>query len=331
MATAHKLKSGNWRIRVYDNVLKKQISLTAPTRWEAEALADNYQRGRDRNRMTVGEAIDAYLEQKSNILSPTTLSAYRKMKKNILAPLCNFRLMDLSQEDVQRWINQTSVDHAPKYVKNSYGFLHAVTRMYRPTFLPQITLPKKQRTYKEFPTVEQLFAVIRGTSVELPCLLAMWMGMRMSEIRGARRSHIRDGVLTIDSTVVTVDGERVERDRTKTAASVRQLRLPPYILNLIDALPPDQDFLTTRTGQSIYMSFRYLLEKNGLPLISFHDLRHVNASIMLALGIPDKYAMERGGWSSNGVLKSVYQHTFSAERKLVDERIDSFFNDLLRA
>ena len=56
----------------------------------------------------------------------------------------------------------------------------------------------------------------------------------------------------------------------------------------------------------------------------------MNASVMLMLGIPDKYAMERGGWSSNGVLKSVYQHTFSAERKLVDERIDGFFNDLLR-
>lgn len=55
----------------------------------------------------------------------------------------------------------------------------------------------------------------------------------------------------------------------------------------------------------------------------------MNASIMLLLGIPDKYAMERGGWSSNGVLKSVYQHTFSEERKLVDERIDGFFDALL--
>lgn len=51
---------------------------------------------------------------------------------------------------------------------------------------------------------------------------------------------------------------------------------------------------------------------------------------MLMLGIPDKYAIERGGWASNGVLKSVYQHTFSAERQQVDERIDGFFNNLLR-
>lgn len=47
------------------------------------------------------------------------------------------------------------------------------------------------------------------------------------------------------------------------------------------------------------------------------------------LNIHDKYAMERGGWSTNSTLKSVYQHTFSEERKQVDKKIDDFFNSLL--
>ena len=55
----------------------------------------------------------------------------------------------------------------------------------------------------------------------------------------------------------------------------------------------------------------------------------MNASVMLALGIPDKYAMERGGWSTNSTLKNVYQHTFSEERKRVDEKIDNYFNGIL--
>ena len=61
----------------------------------------------------------------------------------------------------------------------------------------------------------------------------------------------------------------------------------------------------------------------------FVCFRHLNASLMLALGIPDKYAMERGGWSTPSTLKSVYQHTFTEERKKVDEQIDGFFNALL--
>ena len=61
----------------------------------------------------------------------------------------------------------------------------------------------------------------------------------------------------------------------------------------------------------------------------FVCFRHLNASVMLMLGVPDKYAMERGGWSTNATLKAVYQHTFSDERKRVDEQIDGFFEDLL--
>ena len=70
------------------------------------------------------------------------------------------------------------------------------------------------------------------------------------------------------------------------------------------------------------------MANNGIEM-SFHDLRHLNASVMLMLGIPDKYAMERGGWSTPNVMKNVYQHTFSEERKLVDERIDDYFNSLI--
>ena len=50
---------------------------------------------------------------------------------------------------------------------------------------------------------------------------------------------------------------------------------------------------------------------------------------MLMLGIPDKYAMERGGWATNTTLKNVYQHTFDEERRKVDEQIDGFFQSLL--
>jgi hypothetical protein len=57
----------------------------------------------------------------------------------------------------------------------------------------------------------------------------------------------------------------------------------------------------------------------------------MNASVMLALGIPDKYAMERGGWSSDHIMKSVYQHTFSEERRKADEKIDDYFNSVLES
>ena len=59
-------------------------------------------------------------------------------------------------------------------------------------------------------------------------------------------------------------------------------------------------------------------------------LGHINASIMLMIGIPDKYVMERGGWATNNILKSVYQQTFSDERVKVDQKIDNYFNGIVQ-
>lgn len=94
--------------------------------------------------------------------------------------------------------------------------------------------------------------------------------------------------------------------------------------NITEYIRTDADSL--KTG---YDYFWLEVKGDSMEHMSFHDLRHLNASIMVLLGVPDKYAMERGGWSSTSVLKSVYQHTFSDERKAVDERIDKYFNDIL--
>ena len=78
----------------------------------------------------------------------------------------------------------------------------------------------------------------------------------------------------------------------------------------------------------MYSRFKRLMNRNGID-ITFHDLRHLNASVMLMLGVPDKYAMERGGWATDNILKSVYQQTFSSERKKVDAIIDGYFNGII--
>ena len=173
--------------------------------------------------------------------------------------------------------------------------------------------------------------MVRGTEIELPCLLAMWLSLRMSEVRGLQFGDIRDGVLTIQRSKLFLGGHDVVRNVNKTYNSTRRLIVPAYIQSLINKIPHESetDFIVSLGYKYIKNHLTKLAKANGYKL-TFHQLRHLNASIMLMLGIPDKYAMERGGWSSNSVLKSVYQHTFSAERKLVDERIDGFFNDLLR-
>lgn len=116
---------------------------------------------------------------------------------------------------------------------------------------------------------------------------------------------------------------RLQRKASKTLNSI-----PPYIQKLVDTV--GTEYLTELTRDQIYTRFRKLLiNSNVSPLISFHDLRHLNASVMVLLEVPDKYAMERGGWSTNSTLRNVYQHTFSEEREAVDRKIDEYFEGLI--
>lgn len=72
-----------------------------------------------------------------------------------------------------------------------------------------------------------------------------------------------------------------------------------------------------------------LINKYRMPHLRFHDVRHLNASVMVKLRIPDLYAMERGGGKTRSRLNRVYQHTFSDERLAVDAQVDEFFNSIM--
>lgn len=337
MATAKQLPSGSWRVQVYDGELKKTVSFTSKLHGkagknEAELMAREYQLGLKRKKQqgkTVGECIDEYIHLKENILSPTTVAEYRRCRRGELAELCEIDISAITAMDIQKHMNKLSMTLKPKTVRNAHGLLMAVLTIYAPELRVRTTLPKIQKKIKTLPPAEDVLRAVLGSSVELPCLLAMWGGLRMSEIRGAKKSDVRDGVLTIHSTKVRVENEDIEKESTKTIESTRQIRLPERIQSLIAALPAEQEYLVSLTGRVIYKRFVTLLEQNGIEHMTFHDLRHMNASIMLALGIPDKYAMERGGWSSPNVMKSVYQHTFSAERRAADDKIDEYFYILL--
>lgn len=330
MAEAKKLPSGNYRVRVYDKETKSYKSFTAETKDEAELMALEWKTGRKKKpktNKTIEECIDEYINLKGNILSPTTIDKYDNIKRNQLSKkFLHIPLLSIDQNNVQEEINRLSGIYSPKTVHNAHGLISAVLRQFYPELNLHTTLPKKQKIIKDLPTVEQIIEWFKGSSIELIVLLGVWQGFRVSEIRGLKKSDFKDGILTINRVIVTVKGQSIEKTKTKTVNSRRQLQVPKPILKLVNEI--ETEYITTRTGVSIYKSFKKIVKKHGYNDITFHDLRHLNASVMLALGVPDKYAMERGGWSTTSTLKNVYQQTMSNERKEFDDLIDSYFSEI---
>lgn len=328
---AKKLPSGSWRCRAYDSSSKKTKSFTASTKKEAEYLANEWLTGRRKvplEEKTVKQAIEDYIELKKDILSPKTIDTYyitlrHQYSDDFLAQ----QIGSINGIIVQTEVNRMTALFSAKTVHNAHGLFASALHTYFPEIRYNVTLPTIQKRARKLPTAEQILPLFVGSEIELVVLLAVWLGLRMGEIRGLEKSDFTDGVILIQRTKVTLsDGTHIEKDTAKTRESRRPLAVPEPIMRLVRELPDGK--ITELNGRQIYDRFVDTLAKAGITGVTFHDLRHINASTMLALGIPDKYAMERGGWSTTSTLKRVYQETFSEERQTVDKKIDSYFDDI---
>lgn len=340
MATAKKTPSGKWRVQIFlgnnKDGKKTKKSITASTKRDAEKLAEDFlrkmeQAEAEKQITTVRQAVRNYIDIKRNILSPATIHGYETILDNRLQSVMKIDIYKLDSIAMQRAINEDAAVRSPKSIREARNLIVTALKMHGVKLDLNVTLPAKVPKLKDLPTAAQVIHMIRGTDIELPCMLALWLSLRMSEVRGLQFGDYKDGVLTIRRSKLYIGGEDVVREVNKTYNSTRRLVVPEYLSKLIEAVPheSEEDFIVPVNYQIIRKHLRKLAKENGYTL-TFHDLRHLNASIMLMLGVPDKYAMERGGWSTTDTLKAVYQHTFSDERKHVDELIDGFFDDILR-
>lgn len=335
-----KLPSGSYRAVVAagynENGKRIYKSFTAKTEWKAIKMAEDFKRTHeektDKN-VTVRKAMELYIESRENVLEQTTIRNYRQLSENTFHCIADTKLSVLKAIDIQRAINIESAKVSPKYIKNAYGFLKSVLKMYEVDInLNNIKLPKLVKREKELPSFETVFSIVRGTESELPVLLASWLSLRIGEVIGLQFQDVdaENKKIHIRRTIIMTDEGSKVRESCKTEKSTRTIQLPVYILELIQAIPHENetDFIIPKSRKSVYSRFKRLMKKHDIDM-TFHDLRHLNASVMLMLGIPDKYAMERGGWSTDNVLKSVYQQTFSSEREKVDNMIDDYFTGIV--
>lgn len=345
MAIPKKLPSGKWRVQVYDKETGKRKSFTADTQRKANYLAVEWQESRKesiRKGITIGDAVNKYIDGRDGVLSPTTIQAYRRMSRDYISPLMrNIPIKNVTRQLIQSTImelsnkvsERTGRPISPKTIHNFHGMLVSALKEADPDLRIDTSLPKIQKKFIELPPVEDVIRAVKGTDVELPALLAMWLSLSMSEIRGINVDAIKDGVLTIRESVVDVNNIPVHKDATKAYDRTRRLAIPKYIMGLIqktDAYKLGEGYIETRSGNAVTARFRRVLKAADVPYMTFHQLRHMNASVMAALGIPNLYAQERGGWSTDHTLKRVYQHTFSEERMKVDRIVDTFFEDKIK-
>lgn len=199
----------------------------------------------------------------------------------------------------------------------------------------------------------QLLEAVKGDPIEFGVMMALYYGLRRSEVVGLKWSAIdfEQKKITINHVVLStsVDGQwqLIAKDRAKNKSSRRSLPLIPLVEEYLLQMKAKQEKNRALCGSCYcrdYLEYVYLndigelvkpdfltlhlglvLKKNNLRRIRFHDLRHSCASLLLANGISMKQIQEWLGHSNYSTTANIYAHLDSESKQVSANMIASIF------
>lgn len=215
-------------------------------------------------------------------------------------------------------------------VKNDYILSNPADRVKR---------PKKNKHISSFYTKEEILTLLdiaKDDPIYIPIVLSSYYGFRRSETLGMRWSAIdfENKTITVNHKVteLTENGKTIvyAEDKLKTKSSYRTLLLIPvveekllehkaklernqklfgnnYCKEYMDYVCVDEMGKLFRPN-FVSDHFGWLLKKYGLKKLTFKELRHSCASMLVAEGIPMKSIQEWLGHSNFSTTADIYSH-----------------------
>ena len=308
--TIEKLPSGSYRIVEMVNGQRYRITVkNKPNKAEARAMIQE-QVGGFHDSSSFMAAADKYIRSKQNILSPSTIRGYRTILNGMDEQFLKTPIDKINTQKFQAYINEYSIGHSCKTVKNVSGFIGSVLKFYGAK-VSCPTLPKKAKEPEYIPTkedVERILKEAKGTKYEVPFILAS-LGLRRSEIFALTKDDLKGNMLTINKAIVEDENKEWQIKSTKTISSTRTIMIPDYVAGLIR-----ENGIYDGSPHSVYNALKRYQKRLGIQHFSFHKFRHFFASYMHDLGYSDKQIQEFGGWKTDAIMKSVYQHAMDMDR-----------------
>ena len=287
-------------------------------------------------------------------IEQTTRDDYKsKIALYIKSTLGHIPLKALKNNDIQAWVNNLSgMGKSPKTIRNAYNLLNpalekAVVLGMLPrnpcvgTVLPK--LQKPQTNVYNVAMIQQALAVADDLSTYLIILLGASVGLRRGEMAALQWKDIDFAKSTISITqnrVHTTEG--VIEKAPKTQAGNRTITIGQDVANALrdaksifdDAVANKPNFknlgyvLFKENGEpfhpdSLTQKWERFVAKHKLPPIRLHDLRHSNATAMIAAGINAKVVQHRLGHANVSITLNTYTHVLPEMDQEAAEKLDS--------
>lgn len=201
-----------------------------------------------------------------------------------------------------------------------------------------VVVPKGEKKEKEiytFEEIEQLFKILETSPVQYEAFfkLAVYSGFRRGELLGLEWKDIdfENEIISVCRTSNYTTDRGTYTDTTKTKKSVRCLKLPSEMFNVLKNLKAEQtaqkekmgskwqDFdrlFTSDDGRPMwtnapYQWLRRTCKKHNLRFCGIHSFRHFNASALISEGVDASVVSAALGHSTVSTTTDIYCHLFA--------------------
>lgn len=324
------LPSGSYSTKVMIDGKRYTITKETAEECAAEAAAIKYRskQAEDNQRQhktTLAEAVDAYIDKRRGKRSPATIRGYVAYRNYCLQSMMDANIYKTSDKQWQIAIDRDFREMSPKYTKNAWSmFASAIAEQTgrRPVVELEPVI-KEERPFLEPEQVLTFVEAIKGQPAEIAALLEL-SSLRISEVLDVRGTDVnleKNWIRVKGAAVYGEDGKLVHKKENKNASSARYVPIIPPLREALASVELTDDYLVKMTCSGIYSQINRTCRNCGLPEVGNHGLRHSFASLAYHLQIPEKIAMEIGGWADDGTMRKIYTHL---ARRDIDKRAEDF-------
>lgn len=324
---------------------------------------------RKKNQITLAQMCETVLNDVISLTAKeTTLQGYRV----IIDRIRSFRIGKAKAElvetsDMQKFVKDLSEfeykpgkTYSAKTIQSTISFISTCYDMGIQASLVThnpckgVRVPRKEKSTARALLLDELPVFLMHLDMLEPNIrvafeLALFMGLRRSEICGLRSCHVHEDYLEIKETRHVVNGEQIVSS-TKTKGSEACVALPKFLSEDIKELYAfhrkekarvmsmwqDSDYLILSPyGSPIFPnrmndSLQRYIKHIGIGHVTFHQLRHTYASLVNHFGADIVELASQMRHSNATTTLSIYTHmvtSVSESSKKYAAKMDEFFSD----
>lgn len=278
--------------------------------------------------MKLSQLFEVWYDIKKHSLSDNAKVEYQNSFKRLIKFIDDFSIHQIKPYHIQHVYSKLVDEYAYSTCKTTHAILmnmfkFAAQNGWVDRNILEVKLPKKKSNKRAIWNEQQIkkfIEVSKYSRYHALFYLTLNTGLRLGEVRALTWQDVdfENQIITIDKAMPHFSFSFKDVAEPKTESSYRTIYVPDDVLITLKEFKKqywyknnDNVIFITKNSQVaspqlINKILKQIIKKAELPIIRFHDLRHIHASILINAGVNPKVVSERLGHANVSTTLNIY-------------------------